>query len=62
MASKTYAELTSELSKLRTEHHEDVIKAMFGGLNAEEEAAYQRRLDRLATLFRQINALNESAE
>ena len=60
MASETYAELTSELSQLRTEHHEDVIKAMFGGLDAEEEAAYERRLDRIATLFRQIGALKKS--
>ena len=62
MTSKTYAELSSELSKLRKEHHEDITKAIFGGLNAEEEAAYQRRLDRIATLFRKIDAFNRSTE
>ncbi len=62
MASKTRAELHSELARLRKQHFEDLTKAIFGGLNAEEEAAHQKRAQLIASMVQWLETLDESAK
>jgi hypothetical protein len=59
MASKTRAELHSELAKLQKAHIEDLTKATFGGLNAEEEAVQHKRVQLIASLVQQLEALDK---
>jgi hypothetical protein len=58
MPPKTRAELHSDLGILRKQHFEDMTKATFGGLNAEEEAVLQKRAQLIASLVRQLEALD----
>jgi hypothetical protein len=61
MASKTRAELHSELAKLQKAYFEDPTKATFGGLNAEEDAVHQKRAQLIASLVQRLEVLDESS-
>jgi hypothetical protein len=59
MASRTSAELHSQLAKLQKANFEDMTKATFGGLNAEEEAVHEKRAQLIASLVQQLEAFDE---
>jgi hypothetical protein len=56
--AKTRAQLQSELAKLQRAHFEDLTKATFGGLNAEEDAVHEKRAQLIALLVQQLQALD----
>jgi hypothetical protein len=59
MASRTRAELHSELARLQKLHFDDMSKAIFGGLNAEEEAVHLKRAQLIASLVQQLESLDD---
>ena len=55
-------EIVAELAKLRKRHVEALAKSTFGGFTSTEEAAYQERVKRTASLVQQLGALDETSE
>jgi hypothetical protein len=61
-AKTKHAELSAELFKLRTQHVAALARALFGGFTPEEEAAHEKRVERMAVLVRELQALDETSE
>ena len=61
-AKTKHAELASELFKLRKQHVASLARALFGGFTPEEEAAHEKRVERMAVLVRELQALGETSE
>lgn len=62
MASDTKREqLIAAIAELRKAHMESNREATFGGWTREAEAAHERRADRIATLVRELAALDEGS-
>jgi len=61
-AKTKHAELASELFKLRELHVASLARALFGGFTPEEEAAHEERVERMAVLVRELQALDETLE
>jgi hypothetical protein len=55
-------ELNTELFKLREQHAASLAKAMFGGFTPDEEEVHEERVKRMASLVRQLEALDETSE
>lgn len=61
-AKPKQVEIVAELAKLRKQHVEALAKATFGGFTSTEEAAYQERVKRMASLVQQLEGLDEAAK
>jgi hypothetical protein len=59
MAPRTRAQIIAEITELRRQQLEAATDALFGGLILEQEAERQERADRLASLVRELDILDE---
>jgi len=62
MAPHTRAELVAEIVQLQTQQVDDLAEAVFGGWTREQEAAHQKRADRLEVLIRELIAFDEISQ
>jgi hypothetical protein len=59
MVPRTRAQIIAEITELRRQQLEAATDALFGGLTREQEAERQERADRLASLNRELDILDE---
>ena len=59
MASRTRDEIFAEVTELRKQQLEAATDALFGGLTHEQEVERQERSERLASLNRELDILDE---
>jgi hypothetical protein len=59
VAPRTRAQIIGEITELRRQQLEAATDALFGGLSREQEAERQERADRLASLNRELDILDE---
>jgi hypothetical protein len=59
VAPRTRAQIIAEITELRRQQLEAATDALFGGLSREQEAERQERADRLASLNRELDILDE---
>lgn len=52
--------LVAEIAELQTTQTKSIAAATFGGWTREEEAAHNKRADRLESLLRQVELLIET--
>jgi hypothetical protein len=60
--SKTRAELEAEVAELHRLQIESNRQATFGGWTREAEEAHQMRSDRIAALYREMDALRKTGQ
>ena len=55
------AKLVAEITELRKQQMESMIKATFGGWTRDQMAAHDERAERLRRLTRELEALDETS-
>ena len=62
MARHTRAELVTEIAELQRQQLESFTDGTFSGWPPEQEAAHEKRTDRLALLVLELNTLDQISQ